>query len=176
MDIPPFKDLIRKAGFLKNYSSLVVPVVIALVGVLLFIPTGLMNRELRKRIAKESVSIGKSVASLNRNVVVRDQWKKEQDYQQAYQADANQMALLAVQSTQGQLLSYRIFPEPKDTSTLIFEEFGRRYRKAVRELITRINARDCPTETELQRHLQSSSGSFGGRRGSLERLSQVMLR
>jgi hypothetical protein len=173
MDIPPFKDLIRKAGFLKNYSSLVVPVVIALVGVLLFIPTGLMNRELRKRIAKESVSIGKSVASLNRNVVVRDQWKKEQDYQQAYQADANQMALLAVQSTQGQLLSYRIFPEPKDTSTLIFEEFGRRYREAVRELITRINARDCPTETELQRHLQSSSGSFGGRGGSLERLSQV---
>ncbi|UCE99377.1 MAG: hypothetical protein JSV82_09490 [Planctomycetota bacterium] len=173
MDIPQFKDIIRKVAFVKNYSSLVIPVVIGLVGLLLFIPTGLVNSELGKRITKESVSIGKSVTSLSRSVVSRDQWREEQDYQQAYESDANQAALLAEQSTRRQLLSYRIFPEPKDISTLIFKEFGRKYRGAIKELITRINARDCPTETELQRHLQSSSGSYVRGRASLGRLSQV---
>jgi len=173
MDIPQFKDIIKKVGVLKNYSSLVVPVVIGLVGVLLFIPTGFVNSGLGRQITKESVSIGKSVTSLSRSVVARDQWRVEQDYQQAYERDANETLLLAERSTRRELLSYRIFPEPKDTSTLIFERFGRQYRKAIRELITRINARDCPTETELQRHLQSSSSSYVRQRGSLGKLSQV---
>ena len=64
MDIPKFKDLIQKLGFLRNYSSLILPVIIMLVGVLLFIPTRLMSSRLKKQIADESVSIGKRVQSL----------------------------------------------------------------------------------------------------------------
>ena len=173
MDISQLKIFIQKVGVFKSYSSLVAPVVIGLVGVLLFIPTRLVNSELRRRITKESVSIGKNIKSMGGGIIARDQWQIEQEYQQAYEMDANQTALLAEQSTLRQLLSYRIFPEPKDTSTLIFKEFGRQYRTAIKELITRINARDCPTETELQRHLQSSSGSSVWQRGSLDRLSQV---
>ena len=63
---------------------------------------------------KESILLGKKVDSLNRNAVARDQWKIEQKYQQAYENDANQIARLALQSTQRELLSYKIFPEPKD--------------------------------------------------------------
>ncbi len=174
MNISGFKEAIQKISFLKNYSSLLVPAVIFLVGVLLFIPTRLMSSMLRGRIEKESLSTARQVKSLSKNIVARDQWQIEQEYQQAYQKDANQAALLVKQSTQRELLSYKIFPEPKDTSTLIFKEFGQRYRGAIDALITRINARDCPTESELQRNLQTSSNfSLRGGRGLVGRLSEV---
>jgi hypothetical protein len=157
MDVSQVKDLVQKLSVLKNYSSLLVPVIIGLVGVLLFVPTQLMSSKLKKQIAAESISIGKRVQSLSKNAVARDQWEVEQEYQQAYESDANQTALLAKQSTQRQFLSYKIFPEPKDTSTLIFEEFGRQFRDGVEMLITRVNACDCPTDAELARSLQSST-------------------
>ena len=157
MDVSQVKDLVQKLSVLKNYSSLLVPVIIGLVGVFLFVPTQLMNSKLRKQMAAESISIGKRVQSLRKNAVARNQWEVEQEYQQAYKKDANQTALLAKQSTQRQFLSYKIFPEPKDTSTLIFEEFGQRFRDGVERLITRINARDCPTDAELARSLQRST-------------------
>lgn len=177
MDISKFKDLIQKLSFLGNYSSLVLPVIIILVGVLLFIPTLLMSNKLKKRIVDESISIGKRVQSLNESTVSNNQWKVEQEYQQAYERDANQTALLAKQSSQRELLSYKIFPNPKDTSTLIFKEFGQRFRHAVDELIARVNALDCPTDAELQRGSQGSSlprSNWGlGRSMRRGRLSEV---
>jgi hypothetical protein len=181
MDISQFKDLVQRLSFLKNYSSLLVPVIIMLVGVLLFIPTQLMSSKLKKQMAAESISIGKRVQSLNKNTVARNQWEVEQEYQEAYKRDADRTALLAKQSTQRELLSYQIFPEPKDTSTLIFEEFGQRFRDAIDSLLNRVNAHDCPTDAELNRSLQGSSlsrsrrsmGWSPGRRSSLWGLSGI---
>ena len=175
MDVSKFKDIIKKVSVFKNYSSLLVPVVIVLVGVLLFVATQLMGGKLKKRIADESISKGKQVESLSSKPVALDQWKEEQEYQQAHERDANAIALFALQSTQRQLLSYKIFPEPKDTSALIFGEFGRQFCAVIDELIARVNARDCPTETELERSLQSrSSSDMRRRRGrSRRRLSEV---
>lgn len=157
MDISKFKDLIQKLSFLGNYSSLILPVVIILVAVLLFIPTQLISSRLKNRIENESISVGNRVQSLSKSTVSRNQWKVEQEYQQAYEKDANQIALLAKESSQRQLLSYKIFPKPKDTSTLIFKEFGHRFRAAIDKLITDANAHDCPTDAELQKGLQVSS-------------------
>jgi hypothetical protein len=157
MDVSQVKDLVQKLSVLKNYSSLLVPVIIGLVGVFLFVPTQLMSGKLKKQMAAESISIGKRIQSLSKNAVARNQWEVEQEYQQAYKRDANQTALLAKQSTQREFLSYKIFPEPKDTSTLIFEEFGQQFRDNVEGLVDRVNARDCPTDAELARSLQSSS-------------------
>ena len=173
MDVSKLKDIIQKLGFLKNYSSLLVPVVIVVVGVLLFIPTQLMISKLKDRMANESVSIGQKVRSLSGSVVVRDQWQVEQEYQQAYRTDANQIALLVKQSSQRELLSYKIFPEPKDISTLIFKEFGQQFRGSINQLIADVDARDCPTETELQRHLQRSSATRSSRRVSLSIMGAV---
>jgi hypothetical protein len=157
MDTSKLKDLIQRLGFLGNYSSLILPVIIMLVAGLLFIPTQLMSIKLKKQIADESISIGKRVQSLSESTVSHNQWEVEQEYQQAYERDTDQIALLAKQSSQRQLLSYKIFPEPKDTSTLIFKEFGQRFRDAVDGLFARVNALDRPTDAELQRGLQSSS-------------------
>ena len=177
MDISKFKDLIHKLSFLGNYSSLVLPVVIVLFAVLFFIPTQLISSRLKSRIERDSVSVGRRIESLTRSAEPRNQWKVEQEYQQAYERDANQMALLAKRSSQRQLLSYKIFPKPKDTSTLIFKEFGRRFRASIDKLIADANAHDCPTDAELQRGLQGSSlpSSRQGAAWSLERgkLSEV---
>jgi hypothetical protein len=177
MDISKFKDLIQRLSFLGNYSSLILPIIIILVAVLLFIPTQLMSNKLKKRVENESISIGKRVQSLSESTVSRNQWEVEQEYQQAYERDANQTALLAKQSSQRQLLSYKIFPKPKDTSTLIFKEFGQRFRGGIDKLIAQANALDCPTDAELQRGLQGSSlpSSRRGPGGSMgmERLSEV---
>ena len=179
MDISKFKNVIQKLSVLKDYSLLLVPAVIGLVAVLLFIPTQLMSGNLKEQIAKESISIGKKVKSMSKAAVPRKQWEKERDYQRDYENDANKIALLAKQSTQRQLLSYKIFPEPKDTSVLLFAEFGQRYRNAIDELIARTNARDCPTEAELQKSMRSSSSRRGSKRSrrrkklSMSRLSEV---
>jgi hypothetical protein len=177
MDISKFKDLIQRLSFLGNYSSLILPVIIILVAVLLFIPTQLMSSKLKKRVENESISIGKRVQSLSESTVSRNQWEVEQEYQQAYERDANQTVLLAKKSSQRHLLSYKIFPKPRDTSTLIFKEFGQRFRGGIDKLIADANVLDCPTDAELQRGLQGSSlpSSRRGLDWSMEkgRLSEV---
>ena len=175
MDIPKFKNIIDKAGFLRNYSSLILPVGILLAGLILFIPTSLMSSGLRKRMTSESATIGRDVRSLSSSVVSRDQWKVEQDYQRAYKEDANEIATLVQQSSQRELLSYKIFPEPKDTSTLIFEEFGQRFRSNIDDLMAHVNAIDCPTAAELQRGMKNVSNLSDARRITgltLSRLSE----
>ena len=156
-------------GILKDYSSLLVPVAIVLVAVLLFIPGQLMSSKLKNHISAESISKrGKQVQLLSRSAIPGEQWKVEKAYQEACAEDANQIALIAAQSSRRQLLSYKIFPKPKGISTLIFEQFGQQFRDSVDALIARARASDCPTNVELQRSMQSysSPGSYRGGRGS----------
>ncbi len=160
MDI--FKVLIQKLSIFKNNSALLLPIVIALVGILVFIPAQLMSSKLKKQIESESIAkIGNSIRSLSKKAVSSEQWKKEQEHQQDYASDAERIALIAAQSTQRELLSYKIFPEPKAKSQFTFVEFGKRYCAALEALVTGVNARDCPTDVELKRALEKSSGRSG---------------
>ena len=156
MDVSNFKEVLQKLSVLKNYSWLVLPAAIILVSVLLFIPTELISSNLKKQIEKESVSVGKQVQNLSKNTVVRDQWQVEQEYQDAYKADADKTAFLILQSCQRPLLNYEMFPEPTDKSTLIFKTFGEQFRKGIEEMLARVKATGCPTDAELQSSLQRS--------------------
>jgi len=168
MEIPGFKEIIQKLSVIRHNSSLLVAVIIAVVAIGLFIPTQLISSKLKEQVEAESVGKGKIVQSQSMNAVSREQWKEEQKYQQSYAEDANQIKDLARQSTERELLSYKIFPEPTDTSALIFEEFGQRFREGVEQLIARINASDCPSDAELDRSLQSTSlrSRYGRKRPS----------
>ncbi len=166
MDIPQFRDVIEKLSVFKRHSSLLVPVIIGLVGALLFIPTRLMNSNLKAQMSEESVMQGsRQLASLRENTYSRDQWKVEKQRQQAYQSDANQISLLAKELSQRQLLSDQIFPGPKDDSILLFKRFGQFFRSGVDEHLKDVNAGECPTKEELDRSLGSITGS-GRRSGS----------
>jgi len=162
MDISKIKNAVQ--NIFKNYSSLLVPAAIGLFAMLLLIPTQLMSSKLRAQIADESISRrGKKIQSLSRNPVARRQWEEEQKYQQAYADDANTIALLAKESTERELLSYKIFPEPKDKSSLIFGQFGRQFRKSIDKLLSRLRAGGCPTDAELERGLEGLSTAGGSR-------------
>jgi len=158
MDISKFKDVILSA--FKTHSSLLVPVVIGLVGGLLFIPALLMSSKLKEQIADESITKrGRQIGLLSRSAVARDQYKEERVYQQEHKRDANEIEDLARQSTQRELLSYEIFPKPKDDSMSLYPEFGQQFRGAVDKLMARLNIGGCPTQAELEKSLQSSLGS-----------------
>ncbi len=168
MDTSRTKDVLRKLNIFKDYSSLALPVVIAVAAILFFVIAEVVNSKLRKHIESESITnLGDKVKTLTKTAVSAKQWTREQQYQQAYKADAEQIGLLARQSSERPLLNDKIFPEPKDTSRLIFEEFGRRFRKAVDSLIEQVNGGLCPTEVELETNLQKpvSSGLRSSSRG-----------
>ncbi|MHC4394153.1 MAG: hypothetical protein ACYS1A_00725 [Planctomycetota bacterium] len=184
MGIAKFKGAFEGLSFLKSYSSLLWPVIISLAAVLFLVLSPLMGSRLEKRIATESVLTGRRVKSLSRDTISGKQSQVEKKYQDAYENDANQIAVLVKQSSRRQLLSYKIFPEPKDTSALIFDEFRQRFRDGLDALMDKVNANDCPTDTELERAISSSNASnsrtrrrrgesmFRGRRSS-SRLSGV---
>jgi len=171
MDIPT--GFIQKLSALKNNSAILVSIISALAAGLLLIPTHLMSSRLKKQMEKESITKGIQIKSLSARAVSGEQWKKAAERQLAYANDANQLELLLKQSSQRELLSYNIFPAPKDTSTLIFEEFGQLYRKALEDLIAGLNARDCPTDTELQRALEGSSANLRSSRISRRSNNEV---
>jgi len=160
MDISKIKDVTKKLNVFKDYSSLLLPLGISMVAGLLFIPIQLLSSRLESQIANESISVGQKIDSLSASAVSRDQWKQEEEYERSYEKDANQISFLTKQSAQRELLSYKIFPQPKkDVSALVFSEFGQRFREKISELLVRVNARDCPTPAELERSLQSSVAS-----------------
>jgi hypothetical protein len=170
MDIPQFKDVIQKLGVFKRHSSLLVPVVIGLVGLLLFVPAQLISSKLRAEMLEESVTKrSRQISSLRQNTPASDQYKVEKERQQAYKNDANQILLLAKELTQRQLLSDKIFPEPRDKSILLFKEFGQWFRSGIDEQLKGLNAGECPTAAELKRSLGGVSGGSGRSSRSVRR-------
>lgn len=157
------KDILAKLSVLKSNLSLLASIVIALVAVLLFIPVKLVSGNLNQAVRRESLSLGTKVKSAKRNTVSKDQWRELAKYEAIYENDANQIARLAVQSTQRQLLSYIIFPQPKDQSSSIFKLFGDNYRLGIDALLKGANASDCPTDEELDQGMTNASAtSLGG--------------
>ncbi len=165
MDMPNFKNILQKLSVFRNNLWLSMTVIIGLIGVILFIPTQLMSSRLKQEIQTKSVSIGKRVQNEIENAVSSEGWINEQKRQEEHAKDANEIALLAKQSTQRELLSYDVFLDPNISSTLVFQEFGRRYRQAIDKLIISANAGDCPTEAEIKRGLEDSAVNSRLRRG-----------
>ena len=81
------------------------------------------------------------------------QWIEQQKREMSIRDDANNIAQLAEQSSQRQLLSYDVFPFPKESSRQIFGQFGRQYRAAIDVWASDLHARECPTQVELNKNL-----------------------
>ncbi len=165
MDMPNFKDILGKLSVFKNNIPLLMSVIIALVAVLLLIPTRLMSSKLKDEIQTKSIEIGEKIQREIENPVSGETWKLAQVRQQEHVKDANEIAALAERSTQRELLSYDIFLDPNIFSTLVFQEFGQRYRSALDGLLNRANAGNCPTEAEIERDLEDSAVNSRLRRG-----------
>lgn len=158
-------NITQNLGFLKDYSALVLPVVIAVVAVIIFLITPLViGGKLQEEIENESVRLGDSIERAISNPVPKEQWKIEKEYQQAHAEDANKIEKIVEYSGKRELLSYSIFPELEDESSFIFEEFGETYRQALEQSADEINGKRCPTQAELDKYLKNANKSMSADR------------
>ncbi len=179
IDVSKLKGVLGRLGFIRNYSAYILPIVLAIVAVGLILVGGFLSRGLRGKIEKESIKLGKSVETLGSQGISARQWQVEKQYQDALEADANGISELVRETTQRELLSYKIFPEPKDTSVQIFEQFGQAYRQGIEGLITSYGARECPTAAEIEKAVQQTrsggSQSTGDSGRSMDKVGSMIV-
>jgi hypothetical protein len=137
-------------NFIKKYSTLLVPVVITLVALVVFVFVFLSRRALANDITDKSLSPHKQITSMLKNVPSASQAQEEALYQAQHAKDAENIARLARESTQRDLISYKIFPKPKGTSSQLFTEFGNDCRSSIEELVSGMRALDAPTDIEIE--------------------------
>lgn len=183
-------DVLKKLSFLRNNLALLVPIIIAIVALLLFIPTKILQGRLKAEIQKQSVQTASRIRSLVQDVNEAAQAKAMEGYVNAYAQDANQIELLMKQTTMRELLSYELFPDTNEASILLFERFGGRYIAGVEAMLAGLNSGGPPADTEIELALAnaprpfgrsgaSRSGSagygagFGGRRRSYRMMSEM---
>ncbi|MBN1508424.1 MAG: hypothetical protein JW955_16365 [Sedimentisphaerales bacterium] len=159
------KDIFKKLSFFKNNLSLLVPILIAVVALLLFIPTRIFGNRLRKTIEQQSVQTGRTIAALGDQLEEAARAKRMEPYINAYARDANQIENLIKQATLRELLSYRLFPDTNERTTLLYEEFGRQYHSGVDAMLQSVRAGVPPTDAEIMAALQKAPqamGPYGG--------------
>jgi hypothetical protein len=166
MNLPNFKDILKlvlgKLSVFKNNTSLLISIIIALAAILLFIPTQLFSSSLKKRIQQESINdIAKKFDMFKEQNYSESQLKTMQESLTKFSDDVNNIELLAIQTTQRELLSYDIFNlDPNDANSTfsqsIFHEFGQKYYGKIDEFINKHNARKCPTQAEIENEMKAS--------------------
>jgi len=159
-------DIFKKLGFFKNNLSLLVPILIAVVALLLFIPTRILSGKLRETVTKNSGQVGKSVTSLINRVEQAAKAKQLEPFVNAYAKDANQIEKLMKGTTLRELLTYRLFPDTNEGTIMLYEEFGERYRGGIDAMLKSVKAGVPPTDVEIRAALERTPQStYGGGSG-----------
>jgi hypothetical protein len=140
IDLSKATEALKKLGFLRTYSMLLLPLVIILAAAGVFTAALLMGRSFRDKVAKQSIPLGREIKSRLGNVIPLGQVEVERHYQEKYLEDVNLIKRMAIQSTQRELLSYDIFPRPKETSTMLFSRFAERFCEQIEGMIRRMFA------------------------------------
>ncbi len=170
IDLSKLKGALKGLGFLRSYSVLLLPAAITLAGALVLAAALVMGSSFRQKVNKESVPMGNQVKSLAGSAIPTGQVEVVRRYHEEYQRDANLIESLSAQSTQRELLSYEVFPRPKDISAQLFTRFGNTFRQRVDGLIAKVNAKECPSEEELKESRQKGASAsrvpYGGISGS----------
>lgn len=137
------------SNFIKRHSVLIIAGGLSLCAIAIFALTILMSNNLKEKVQTESIRTGKRIRTLSSSVVSSGQAGVERQYQNAFKADAEAISSFGAQSTTRQLLSYDIFPKPNYSSQQFFDQFSENYRRNIKVLISRMDAKDCPSDEEL---------------------------
>jgi hypothetical protein len=158
IDLSKLTDLLKGLKGLRTFSVLIWPAIILLAAGGVLAAALLMGSSLRQKALKDSVPLGNQISSMLRISPAAAQADVEKKYQEAFENDANLIKQLTEQSSQRELLSYDLFPKPKDTSTLLFTRFGTRYREEIEGLIKKVRGGDCPTKEEIDNAQKAGGG------------------
>jgi hypothetical protein len=161
------KEILKKLGFLRNNLGLLVPILIAMVALLLFIPTRILSGKLQATVEQGSAGTGRQIESLTRQIRQAAPAGSREAYVDAYSQDVNEIDAMMAQTVYRELLSYEVFRDTNETSMLLFDRFGRRYREGVEAMVAALHAGACPTDAEIQAALDSAprvtlEGTRGG--------------
>jgi hypothetical protein len=167
------KEILAKLSVLKNNLSLLVPIIIAVVALLLVIPTRMLSARLRDMIDKTSVSAGKEIDRLVDDLAPDKIKNLSEKYLAAANQDANEFDKLMDQMVKRELLSYELFPDTNDQSRELFAQFGQRYREGVTTMLQGLHPGECPSFAEIQAAMASTAqgleaggrGAYGGMPG-----------
>ncbi len=165
------KDILAKLSVLKNNLNLLVPIAIAVVALLLVIPTRILSARLRKTVEKNSVAVGTNIDGITRSLAPENLKIVSPKQLEAMAQDANEIERMMDRASRRELLMYGLFPDTNDQSQTQFSDFGERYRQGVTALVQGLNATECPTWPEVQQALASvpmpadQAGNYG--RGSM---------
>ena len=136
-------------NFIKRYISIIIPAAIFIVGIGMLVLTFFSNTSLNDEV-KKSVSMWKQVSSLASQTPSAEQYKVEAAYQKMHEEDATTIENMFLQSTMRELISYKIFPKPKDTSRQIFTEYSTKYRNAIELMVQNVGGVDAPSDKEIE--------------------------
>jgi hypothetical protein len=165
----------------KKNMPIIIPAAIAAVAILLLIPTVMLRGKIKSKLA-ESANVVREVDSTLYEAASSRQPEIAQKYQDSHQADANEIDKLAQQTSQRELISYKIFPDPNETSAQIFNEFKREYKTVFDNFVKDLNALDAPTDSEIRKqagaiNIQAgTTGETSGKKNSDEKIIELICR
>ena len=169
------KAILKKLSFLKNNLALLVPIIIAVVSLLLFIPTSILGGKLRDTVQQKSVRTGQRIETLTRDVNEAVAAEANAGYITTLARDANEIKDRILNATRRELLKYDIFPDTNDSSSFLFEQFGQRYLAGVKALRAGMNAGEPPAVEEIQDALKSAPQSPYSVGGGMMDYAQPMM-
>jgi len=155
MDMPNFKDILQKLSVFKNNMPLLISTIIALISILLFVPTHLLRARVQSQVQSESLDQWNKIQRIRQDPVEPVTEESLEQRIQAHAADANQITALAEQTTDPN----------RGVSGLTFVEFGRRFRSGIDELIKQVNGGISPTQEEIENRLEDSAARRNRRPG-----------
>lgn len=148
-------------NFIKKYAALLPPIGLLIFAVILFLPALWLGSKVKAQM-DSSAGQAQTIRSLMADVPPRDKPAQIKAYMDRLENDVTQIDELIWQSSQRELIAWNIFPEPKDTSSQIYVEFGEHYQKAIENLLSEMKALDAPSENEIQQRTGTSRTATPG--------------
>ncbi len=150
-------------NFIKKNMALIIPSMLIFVAVILIVLSIMVNSTVKKGM-DSSADLARKVNSQIRRTPSKRQAKIEQEYQDKHEADKKKIETLVKTSSLRQLISYDVFPEPRDSSRQIFEDFRDKYQRAIEGLLKKMDAGDAPSQKELDIASSVTNGRARSRR------------
>jgi hypothetical protein len=148
-----YKVILQKLSVFKNNMSLLVAIIIAVVSLLLFIPTGIIGSGLKKQVKKTSIENGENkIQQLIKDLKSPELKRIDQAHLDALDKDSNDITALAAQTTQRQYLKKEVFSIDPNSSTFspeIFTRFGETYCSQIDQLIAAGKGGTSVTKLEI---------------------------
>ncbi len=157
MNLPNFKDILKtvleKLSVLKNNVSVMISIILALLAILLFVPTQLLSSGLKKEIQRESLDKNASKIPGIQVILEEDMENARKDMDRVI-AEANSIELQAIQTTKRELLRSDVFnsdPNDPNSSRSFFFQFSQEYCGKIDRFIEEHNAGISPTVDEVEK-------------------------